>query len=183
MILLYWSHGLRRSAKPVSEEALRVNRSRAKLIFCGANGAIRLVCVACVFFSAGMLFESRLFRTEPVKAASDHLYELMIYHSLPGKAPALESIFRDVSKLQANHKLYAVGYWVPKDDDPAWKNTFVYLVVHSDRKSAETNWNALHADPDFQPYFKAAAPLIQQINGDYRVDEVYMRPTDYSASK
>ena len=78
MILLYWSHGLRRSAKPVSEEALRVNRSRAKLIFCGANGAIRLVCVACVFFSAGMLFESRLFRTEPVKAASDHLYELMI---------------------------------------------------------------------------------------------------------
>ena len=59
----------------------------------------------------------------------------------------------------------------------------MYLVVHSDRQSAETNWNALHADPTFQPYFKAAAPLIQQINGDYRVDEVYMRPTDYSTSK
>jgi hypothetical protein len=41
----------------------------------------------------------------------------------------------------------------------------------------------LHADPTFQPYFKAAAPLIQRINGDYRVDEVYMRPTDYSTSK
>jgi len=106
----------------------------------------------------------------------------MIYHALPGKAPALESIFRDVSKLQAKHGLNAVGYWVPKDDDPAWKNTFVYLLVHTDHQSAETNWKALHADPAFQPYFKAAAPLIQEVNGDYRVDEVYMRPTAYSAA-
>jgi NIPSNAP len=121
--------------------------------------------------------------SEPVETASDHLYELMIYHTLPGKAPALESIFRDVSKLQAKHSLNAVGCWVPKGDDPAWKNAFVYLVVHSDHQSAETNWNALHADPTFQPYFKAAAPLIQQINGDYRVDEIYMRPTGYSTSK
>jgi hypothetical protein len=160
-----------------------MNRSRSNLISCGANGALRLVCVACLFFFAGMLFQSRLFRSKSVEAASDHLYELMIYHTLPGKAPALESIFQDVSKLQAKHGLNAVGYWVPKDDDPAWKDTFVYLVVHSDSKSAETNWNALHADPAFQPYFKAAAPLIQQTNGDYRVDEVFMRPTDYSTSK
>jgi len=129
-----------------------------------------------------MLFQSRLIRSDPAEAATDHLYQLMIYHALPGKAPALESIFRDVSKLQAKHGLNAVGYWVPKDDDPAWKNTFVYLLVHTDHQSAETNWKALHADPAFQPYFKAAAPLIQEVNGDYRVDEVYMRPTAYSAA-
>lgn len=160
-----------------------MNRLRSNLISCGANRATRLVGVACVFFFAGMLFQSHFFRSEPVEGASDHLYELMIYHTLPGKAPALESIFRDVSKLQTKHSLNAVGYWVPKGDDPAWKNTFVYLVVHPDRQSAETNWSALHGDPTFQPYFKAAAPLIQQINGDFRVDEVYMRPTDYSTSK
>ncbi len=107
----------------------------------------------------------------------------MIYHALPGKAPALESIFHDVSKLQSQHGLNAVGYWVPQTDDPAWKDTFVYLLVHSDRQSAEANWNALHADPAFPPYFKAAAPLIQQANGTYQVDVIYMRPTDYSASK
>jgi hypothetical protein len=50
-----------------------VNRSRSNLISCSANGATRLVCVACVFFFAGMLFQSRLFRSEPVEAASDHL--------------------------------------------------------------------------------------------------------------
>jgi len=107
----------------------------------------------------------------------------MIYHALPGKAPDLESVFRDVSKLQAKHGLEAVGYWVPNGNDPAWENTFVYLLVHSDRHAADSNWNALHADPAFQPYFKAAAPLIQQTNGNYRVDQIYMRPTDYSASK
>ncbi|MGP8252586.1 MAG: NIPSNAP family protein [Terracidiphilus sp.] len=105
----------------------------------------------------------------------------MIYHTLPGKAPALESIFRDVSKLQAKHGLNAVGYWVPNGNDPAWENTFVYLVVHPSRPAAEANWNALHADPAFQPYRTVAAPLIQQADGNYQVDEVYMRPTDYSA--
>jgi len=160
-----------------------VNRSGFNSIFCRMNRAARLVCVACVFFFAGMLFQSHLFRSEPVEAASDHVYQLMIYHTLPGKAAALESIFRDVSKLQAKHGLTAVGYWVPEEDDPAWKDTFVYLVVHSDRQSSQTNWNALHADPDFHPYFEAAAPLIQQVNGNYRVDQVFMRPTDFSASK
>ena len=149
----------------------------------GNGGMIRLMCVSCLCFFAGMAFQTLRSHPEPVEAASDHLYQLMIYHALPGKAPALESIFQDVSKLQAEHGLNAVGYWVPKDDDPAWRDTFVYLLVHSDRQSAEANWNALHADPAFEPYFKAAAPLIQQKDGNYQVDEVYMRSTTYSNSK
>jgi hypothetical protein len=42
---------------------------------------------------------------------------------------------------------------------------------------------ALHADPEFLPYRKSAEPLIEKVNGDYNVDEVYMRPTDFSAMK
>ncbi len=91
-------------------------------------------------------------------------------------------IFRDVSKQQTKYNLNVVGYWVP-NDDPAWKDAFVYLVVHSSRKAAEANWHALHADPEFLPYRKAAEPLIRKVNGDYDVDEVYMRPTDFSAMK
>jgi len=160
-----------------------MSRSQSNLIDSRAINATRLVCVACLFFLGGMLFQSRLFRSERVEAASDRLYQLMIYHALPGQAPALESIFRDVSKLQAKHGLKAVGYWVPSGTDPAWENTFVYLLVHTDRQSADTNWSALHADPAFEPYFKAAAPLIQQVDGNYKVDLVYMRPTGYSDSK
>jgi hypothetical protein len=163
---------------------LKANRIRVDTAFCReAIRATSPACVALISFFAGVLFHARVTRPKVVEAASDHVFELMIYHTLPGKAPALESIFHDVSKLQAKHGLNAVGYWVPNGNDPAWENTFVYLVVHPGRQSAEANWNALHADPAFQPYFKAAAPLIQQAHGDYKVDEVYMRPTDYSAMK
>jgi hypothetical protein len=101
---------------------------------------------------------------------------------VPGKSPDLESVFRDVSKLQTKYNLNVVGYWVP-NDDPAWKDTFVYLVVHPSRDAADANWKALHADPEFLPYRKAAEPLIRQVNGAFDVDVVYMRPTDYSAMK
>jgi hypothetical protein len=163
---------------------LKANRIQVDSVFC--RRAIKTAgpaCIALISFFAGMLFHARATCPAAVEAASDHVFELMIYHTLPGKAPPLESIFGDVSKLQAKHGLNAVGYWVPKGNDPAWENTFVYLVVHPSREDAETNWKALHADPAFQPYFKAAAPLIQQVNGDYQVDEVYMRPTIYSAMK
>ena len=166
-----------------------MEKSRESVKEAPANpGRFRLsgwvACFAAVIsFAAGALITSRLMHVRQVRADNNRVFELMIYHTLPGKAPALESIFRDVSKLQAKHGLNAMGYWVPEGDDPDWKNTFVYLVVHSDQRSADMNWKALHADAAFQPYFKAAAPLIQQVNGDYRVDEVYMRPTDFSASK
>ena len=131
--------------------------------------------IALVSFAAGALVTAR------AKADSDRVFELMIYHTVPGKAPALESVFRDVSKLQAKHGLNVIGYWVPNDD--AWKDTFVYLIAHPSRKAAEANWQALHADPAFPPYRQAAAPLIENVNGDYRVEEVFMRPADFSAMK
>jgi hypothetical protein len=106
----------------------------------------------------------------------------MIYHALPGKGPELESIFRDVSKLQAKHDLNVVGYWVP-NDDLAWKDTFIYLVAHPSLDEAQKNWHALHADPIFPEYRKAAEPLIEKVKNEYRVDEVYMHPSDYSAMK
>jgi hypothetical protein len=142
-----------------------------------------LACVtALVSFAAGSLLTARLMHLERVRADSDRVFQLMVYHTLPGKAPALESVFRDVSKLQAKHDLNVVGYWVP-NEDPAWANTFIYLVAHSSRAEANKNWDALHADPDFPPYRKQAAALIEKAGEQYKVDEVYMRPTDFSALK
>jgi hypothetical protein len=126
---------------------------------------------ALLSFMAGSLFAARLARIQAVRADHNRVFELMIYHTTPGKVPALEGIFRDVAKLQAKHNLRVVGYWVP-NEDPAWENTFVYLVVHPTRKEAEENWRALHADHGFLPYRKAAEPLIEKVNGDYNVDEV-----------
>jgi hypothetical protein len=141
-----------------------------------------LVAAVLVSLVAGSLFSSRFVRLREVRADNNRVFELMIYHTEPGKVPALESIFRDVAKLQAKYNLKVVGYWVP-NEDPAWKDTFVYLVVHPSRQEAESNWRAFHADPEFPPSRKAAEPLIKKVNGEYNVDEVYMRPTDFSAMK
>jgi hypothetical protein len=136
---------------------------------------------ALLSFVAGALFTAEWTRATRVQAESDRVFELMIYHTVPGKVPDLESIFRDVSKLQAKYHLNVIGYWVPAD--PAWQNTFVYLVAHPSREQANANWHALHADPAFLPYRKAAEPLIEQVNGEFQVDEIYMRPTNFSAMK
>ena len=140
------------------------------------------LATALVSFVSGSLFTSRVMHLREVRADSNRVFELMIYHTVSGKVPALESIFRDVAKLQTKYHLNVVGYWVP-NEDPAWKDTFVYLVVHPSRKEAEANWHALHADPEFLPYRKSAEPLIEKVNGNFKVDEVYMRPTDFSAMK
>lgn len=148
---------------------------------CRFKGCI-LLGTALVSFAAGSLFTARLVHPKQLRAESSQVFELMIYHTVPGKVPALESIFRDVANLQTKYNLNVIGYWVP-NEDPAWKDTFVYLVVHPSRKAAEANWHALHADTEFLPYRKSAEPLIEKVNGDYNVDEVYMRPTDFSAMK
>jgi hypothetical protein len=151
-----------------------------------ANRCSFKVCVTCsialLSFAAGSLFTARFMRVNPVQANGNRVFELMVYHTESGKVPALESIFRDLSKLQAKHNLNVVGFWVPNDDSP-WKNTFVYLIAHPSREEAEANWHALHADPAFLPYRQSAVPLIEKQNGQYNVDEIYMRPTDFSAMK
>lgn len=109
---------------------------------------------------------------------SARVFELDIYHVVPGKVPALESRFRDAAKLQAKHGLNVIGYWMPYGD-PAWDNTFVYLVAHANRDEANRHWSEFHADPEFQKYVRSeqAEPLIES------VDTVYMHPTDYSRVK
>lgn len=113
------------------------------------------------------------------KLDKDRLFELLIYHVVPGKGSALESIFRDASKVMAKHGIDVVGFWVP-NQDTVWNDTFIYLLAHPSRDEAKKNWDALHVDPEFRPYTESAKPLIQRAGEQYKVDEVYMRPTDFS---
>jgi NIPSNAP len=138
------------------------------------------VCgIALVSFAAGSLITARLAHVNPVRADSNGVFELRVYHAVPGKVPALESRFRDTaSKLLAKHDLKAVGYWVP-DDAPAWNNTFVYILAHPSREQAKKNWDAMRADPRFQEMAKSeqTEKLVE------KVDSTYMRPTDFSPIK
>jgi NIPSNAP len=138
------------------------------------------VCIiALVSFAAGSLITARLMHVNQVRADSNRVFELRVYHTVPGKVPELESKFRDTtSKLLAKHDLKVVGYWVP-EGAPAWDNTFIFMVAHSSREEAKKNWEAFRADPEFQEVIKA-----EQANKTVeKIDVTYMRPTDFSVLK
>ena len=138
------------------------------------------VCgIALASFAAGSLITARLAHVNEVRADSSRVFELRIYHAVPGRVPALESRFRDTaSKLLAKHDLKAVGYWVP-EDAPAFENTFVYILAHPSREEAKKNWDAMRADPELQEMLKSEQTdkLVETI------DSAYMRPTDFSPMK
>ena len=138
------------------------------------------VCAIALFsVASGSLITFRLAHIDQARADSNRVFEMHVYHTLPGKAPALESQFRDTtSKLLAKHDLKIVGYWVP-EGTPAWDNTFIFIVAHSSREEAKKNWDAFGADPEFQEVIKA-----EQANKTVEnIDVTYMRPTDFSPMK
>jgi len=145
--------------------------------FKGGKSKARSVCaIALLSFAAGSLMTARLAHTDNVRAASNRVFELRIYHTAAGKLPAVESGFRDTyAKLFAKHDLQVVGYWVP-EGAASWDNTFVYLVAHSSREEAKKNWDAMLADPQTEEAIKSeeAQKLVEKI------DRTYMRSTDFS---
>jgi hypothetical protein len=136
----------------------------------------RVCGIALVSFAAGSLMTARLAHVEKVRADSSRVFELRVYHAVPGKLPAMEARFRDTtSKLLAKHSLNVVGYWVT-EDSPGSDNTFIFLLAHPSREEAKKNWDAMRADPAFQEVMKSelADKTLE------KADVMYMRPTDFS---
>jgi NIPSNAP len=135
--------------------------------------------IALLSFVAGSLVTARLALVTQVRADSDRAFELRVYHTVPGKEPALEARFRNTtSKLLAKHDLKVVGYWVPQCA-PAWDNTFIFMLAHSSMEEAKKNWDAIRADPEFQAVVKSE----QTEKTVEKVDVTYMHPTDFSPMK
>lgn len=142
------------------------------------------VCgIVLVSFVAGSLVTASVVQVNQVSADSTGVFELRIYHAVPGKMPALEARFRDTtSTLLVKHGLKVVGYWVAEDASTADKtlnNTFVFMLAHPSREKAKDNWDAMRADPEFQAMVKSeqADKLVE------KVDSTYMRPTDFSPNE
>jgi hypothetical protein len=136
--------------------------------------------IAIASFSAGALVTAGFGHVDPVNAQSDRVFELRIYHTVPGKLPAMESRFRDAtSGLLAKHHLNVVGYWTADSTAPGWDNTLVFLLAHSSREEAKKNWEAMGVDPAFQELIRSEQR--DRLLGS--ADTVYMTPTDFSPMK
>jgi hypothetical protein len=139
--------------------------------------------LASISLAAGSLLTVSVAHENQKTADSNQVFELRIYHTLPGKMPALEARFRDTtSKLLAKHELKIVGYWVAEDtsgSDNKLNNTFVFMVAHPSREDAKKKWDAMWVDPGFQELVKSEK-TDKLVEG---VDSTYMRPTDFSPMK
>jgi hypothetical protein len=152
--------------------------NRSKLQACVFNAPAMLV-IALLSFAAGSLLTARWLHGTDVHAQSDRVFELRVYHTVPGKVSKLEARFRDeITPLFAKHNLTPIGFWLPVDA-PARDNTFIYILAHPSREEAKKNWDAMFADPGFAEVINSekAEKTVES------VDSTYMRPTDFSPAK
>ena len=145
----------------------------------GSSSAWERASRACLVLAASVALAAWGGEVRRARADADRLFELRVYHALPGKAAALEARFRDAtSKILAKHGLLVVGYWV-SEVAPGVDDRFIWVVAHASRQDAQEKWAAVHADPAFQELVRAeqADKLVAS------VDATYMRPTDFSPLK
>ena len=109
--------------------------------------------------------------------AADAVFELRIYKAAEGKIGKLDARFRDHTiKLFAGHGIQSVAYWHPTDE-PASKDTLVYIIRHDSPAAAKKSWKAFRTDPAW----KKAASESGVGSLATPPESVYMTPTDYSA--
>jgi hypothetical protein len=105
------------------------------------------------------------------------IFELRIYHALPGKLNDLVARFRDhTDALFAQHGMKSVAYWMPLDE-PQKSNTFIYILQHPSREAAAANWKSFQADPAWvsvKEKSEANGKLVEKI------DSTFMEMADFS---
>ena len=112
--------------------------------------------------------------------AENRIYELRTYISTDGKLDNLLARFRNHTiKLFEKHGMQNVGYWVAADE-PASKNTLIYVLSHKNRDAAKASWDAFRKDPDW-----VKAKGESEANGAIvdKVTSVFMNPADFSKLK
>ena len=140
----------------------------------------RAFAIAALAFAAGSWLTSRFLAPVKVEAASNRVYELRIYHTLPGRLPALVKRFKDdTRRIFDQHGITSVGYWVPQDD-PIKSNTLIYIVSHPNREAATKDWKEFGGDPEWQKVAKASEADGKIVE---KVDSTFMDPTDFSGLK
>jgi NIPSNAP len=105
------------------------------------------------------------------------VYELRIYHAVPGKLENLVARFRDhTMKLFADHGIKSVAYWTALDE-PVKSSTFFYILEHPSREAAVANWKAFQDDPEWK-----SVKAKSEENGNLveKIDSTFLTLTDFS---
>jgi NIPSNAP len=101
---------------------------------------------------------------------SAKVYELRIYHAVPGKLESLLTRFRDdTEKLFAKHGMKSLAYWTALDE-PAKSSTLFYILEHPSREAATANWKAFQDDPEWKAVkakTEKSGKLVEKIDSTF----------------
>jgi hypothetical protein len=131
---------------------------------------------AAALLAPSLWTEARDAAPQPAQDSSG-VYELRVYHTVPGKLPDLLMRFRDhTMKIFDQHGMKSIAYWVPTDE-PEKSNTLVYILYHPSREAAAANWKSFQDDPNWKSVKEKS-----EANGKIveRVDSTYMALADFS---
>jgi hypothetical protein len=107
------------------------------------------------------------------------IYELRVYHCMPGRLPDLNRRFDTITlRLWEKHGIRQVGFWTVLIGDS--NQALYYLLEWKDLAERERVWNAFMSDPDWleaREETERNGPLVA------RVSNTILAPTSYSKLK
>lgn len=115
-----------------------------------------------------------------VQVTEGMIYELRIYHAMPGRLPALISRFQNHTlRIWEKHGIRQAGFWttlIGKSES----NQLTYLLAWNSLAEREERWSAFLADPEWiaiKTETEKDSPLVQNISNEF------LAPTTFSSVK
>jgi NIPSNAP len=113
------------------------------------------------------------------RGIKDMIYELRIYHAMPGRLPALLSRFQNHTiQIWEKHGIRQAGFWTTLIGESNQQLT--YLLTWDSMADREERWSAFLADPEWIAIGKESekdGQLVQNIRNEL------LKPTAFSSVK
>jgi hypothetical protein len=107
------------------------------------------------------------------------IYELRVYHAVPGKLPAIINRFQTITLgIWERHGIKQAGFWTTLIGSS--NQSLTYMLAWESLADRETKWNAFQADKEWQTKraeTEAAGPIVSNIVSEFLV------PTAFSSVK
>jgi hypothetical protein len=107
------------------------------------------------------------------------IYELRIYHAVPGKLPLLLKRFETITlKFWEKHGIRQVGFWTTMIGES--NNDLYYLLEWNDLNERVQKWDAFMNDPD---WIKQKAETEKEGPLTSSITNLILTPTSFSTLK
>ncbi|HTV88662.1 MAG TPA: NIPSNAP family protein [Stellaceae bacterium] len=107
------------------------------------------------------------------------IYELRVYHAVPGRLPDLLKRFDTITlKIWQRHSIEQAGFWTTLVGESS--QTLYYFLKWESLAERERKWNAFQADPEWH-----SARAETEKNGPIvaKVTNSFLTPTAFSSVK